>query len=73
MSGHRVSRARLHAADGAPIPTKHTSSLDSARDAAMVIISVGVHALMPAAACSTLASIHSRKRSRSAAISSQAV
>jgi hypothetical protein len=31
----------LHAADGAPMPTKHTSSFWSARAAATVIISVG--------------------------------
>jgi hypothetical protein len=33
----------LQAADGAPMPTKHTSLLFSARAATMVIISVGVH------------------------------
>src|SRR6185295_18588711 len=43
MSGAWVRRARLHAADGAPMPTKQTSLLLSARDATMVIISVGVH------------------------------
>src|SRR5688572_19904387 len=42
MSGACVSRATLHAADGAPIPTKQTSSLVRARAAAMVIISSGV-------------------------------
>src|SRR5262245_36519464 len=42
MPGACVSRARLHAADGAPMPTKHTSELLSARDATTVIISVGV-------------------------------
>ena len=42
MSGAWVSRATLQAADGAPMPTKQTSALVSAREAAMVIISVGV-------------------------------
>ena len=37
--GACVSRARLHAADGRPIPTKQTSSSASARAAATVIIS----------------------------------
>jgi hypothetical protein len=32
----------LQAADGWPMPTKHTSSLRNARAAATVIISVGV-------------------------------
>jgi hypothetical protein len=32
----------LQAADGAPMPTKQTSSFFSARAAAMVIISVGL-------------------------------
>jgi hypothetical protein len=41
-SGAWVNRARLHAADGAPIPTKHTSSLLNARAAVIVIISAGV-------------------------------
>src|SRR5262252_1734185 len=44
MPGACVSLARLQAADGAPMPTKHTSLLLSARAATMVIISVGVHA-----------------------------
>src|SRR5262245_34681108 len=43
MPGACVSRARLHAAEGAPMPTKHTSELLSARAATMVIISLGVH------------------------------
>src|SRR6201999_3544104 len=43
MLGACVSRARLHAADGMPMPTKHTSVDLSARDAATVIISVGVN------------------------------
>src|ERR671916_3390673 len=42
MSGAWVRRATLQAADGAPMPTKHTSSLDRARAAAIVIISLGV-------------------------------
>jgi hypothetical protein len=42
MSGACVSRARLAAADGMPMPTKQTSSLRSARAAATVIISFGV-------------------------------
>jgi hypothetical protein len=46
MSGAWVSRATLHAADGAPMPTKQTSFDDSAREAAIVIISVGVKSLI---------------------------
>src|SRR5579883_210467 len=46
MSGAWVSRARLQAADGAPMPTKQISSFFSARAAAMVIISVGVASAM---------------------------
>src|SRR5690606_20663323 len=46
MSGAWVSRATLQAADGAPMPTKQTSSLPSARAAAMVIISSGVKSAM---------------------------
>src|SRR5215469_9932435 len=42
MPGVWVRRARLHAADGAPMPTKQISLLLSARDAATVIISAGV-------------------------------
>src|SRR4051795_7010769 len=42
MSGAWVRRATLQAAEGAPMPTKQTSSLDRARAAAIVIISVGV-------------------------------
>src|SRR5690554_6686733 len=42
MSGACVRRATLQAAEGAPMPTKQTSSLESARAAAMVIISSGV-------------------------------
>jgi hypothetical protein len=42
MSGACVSRARLQAADGMPMPTKHTSVLRSARAAAIVIISLGL-------------------------------
>ena len=38
--------ATLQAADGAPMPTKQTSSLESARAAAIVIISVGVKSLI---------------------------
>src|SRR4051812_45939428 len=41
IPGACVSRARLQAADGAPIPTKQMSSFLSARAAAIVIISVG--------------------------------
>src|ERR687892_178206 len=40
MSGACVSLARLHAAEGAPMPTKQTSSFFKARAAAIVIISV---------------------------------
>src|SRR6185436_19137821 len=43
MLGACVRRARLQAADGAPMPTKHTSELLSARAATMVIISLGAH------------------------------
>jgi hypothetical protein len=48
-----VSLATLQAAEGAPIPTKQTSLLESARAAAIVIVSVlvagpAVHALMAA-------------------------
>src|SRR6266568_7704118 len=39
MPGACVSRARLQATDGAPMPTKHTSSFFSARAAATAIIS----------------------------------
>src|SRR5947209_3633586 len=39
VSGAWVSRARLQATDGAPIPTKHTSSFFSVRAAATAIIS----------------------------------
>src|SRR5438552_913914 len=39
ISGACVSRARLQATDGAPIPTKHTSSFFSVRAAATAIIS----------------------------------
>src|SRR6266702_8589192 len=39
MSGACVSRARLQATDGAPMPTKHTSSFFSTRAAATAIIS----------------------------------
>src|SRR5829696_1550451 len=46
MPGAWVMRARLHAADGAPMPTKQTSPALSAREAAMIIISAGVAALM---------------------------
>ena len=42
MSGACVSRARLQAADGMPMPTKQMSLLLSARAAAMVIISLAV-------------------------------
>src|SRR5271166_2565371 len=42
MSGAWVRRATLQAADGAPMPTKQTSSFDKAREAAIVIISTGV-------------------------------
>lgn len=39
MSGAWVSRATLHAAEGAPIQTKQTSELDRALAAVMVMIS----------------------------------
>jgi hypothetical protein len=42
MPGAWVRRARLQAADGWPMPTKHTSSFFSARAAATVIISFGL-------------------------------
>ena len=42
MPGACVRRARLQAAEGAPMPTKHTSLLFKAREATIVIISVGV-------------------------------
>src|SRR6185436_2345798 len=42
MSGAWVSRARLQAADGMPMPTKQMSLLRSARDAAITIISLAV-------------------------------
>src|SRR6516165_5533049 len=42
MPGAWVRCARLHAADGAPMPTKHTSSFFSARAAATVIISAAL-------------------------------
>src|SRR5579862_1061111 len=51
MSGACVRRARLHAADGAPIPTKQTSLLLSDRAATIVIISLAVNVpLMPSSA-----------------------
>src|SRR5215469_18439160 len=40
MSGAWMKRARFAAAEGRPIPTKQTSSLRSARAAAIVIISL---------------------------------
>src|SRR4029079_10229778 len=43
MPGACVRRARLHAADGSPIPTKHTSSFPKHRAAATVINSSGVY------------------------------
>src|SRR5579884_833978 len=43
MPGAWVSRARLHAADGAPIPTKQTSSLFRSRAAWIVIISLALY------------------------------
>jgi hypothetical protein len=42
IDGACVSRARLHAADGSPIPTKHTSSFCRHLDAATVINSSAV-------------------------------
>src|SRR4030081_1797432 len=45
MSGAWVSRARLQAADGMPMPTKQMSALRSARAAAIVIISVALWAI----------------------------
>ena len=42
MLGAWVSRARLQAAEGIPIPTKHTSSSFSARAAVIIIISDAV-------------------------------
>jgi hypothetical protein len=42
MRGACVSRARLQAADGMPMPTKQMSELRNARAAAIVIISVGL-------------------------------
>jgi hypothetical protein len=42
MPGAWVRRARLQAADGMPMPTKHTSLDLRAREAATVIISVAV-------------------------------
>src|SRR2546429_4834119 len=39
MLGACVSRARLQATDGAPMPTKHTSSFFNTRAAATAIIS----------------------------------
>src|SRR6266852_963044 len=42
MPGAWVRRARLHAADGWPMPTKQTSVDLRAREAATVIISAGV-------------------------------
>src|SRR5688572_15960871 len=45
MSGACVSRARLQAADGMPMPTKQMSVLRSARAAAIVIISVALKAI----------------------------
>src|SRR5713226_8796750 len=47
MSGACVSRARLQATDGAPMPTKHTSSFFSARAAAMAIISAVEYSMAP--------------------------
>jgi hypothetical protein len=46
MSGAWVRRAMLQAADGAQMPTKQTSLAFSAREAAIVIISLGVKALI---------------------------
>src|SRR5580765_7774103 len=43
MPGACVRRARLHAADGSPIPTKHTSSFPTHRAAATVMSSSGVY------------------------------
>ena len=40
-AGAWVNRARLQAADGKPMPTKHTSSLATERAAATVINSSG--------------------------------
>ena len=54
ISGAWVRRATLQAADGAPMPTKQTSSLVSARAAAMVIISVGVKSFILASSCNLL-------------------
>src|SRR6478752_7956546 len=45
MSGAWMSRARLQAADGMPMPTKQMSLLRSARAAAIVIISLAVWAI----------------------------
>src|SRR6266852_2564345 len=45
MPGACVSRARLQAADGMPMPTKQMSLLRSARAAAIVIISVALKAI----------------------------
>src|SRR3982074_1504469 len=45
MSGAWVSRARLQAADGMPMPTKQMSLLRNARAAAMVIISLALWAI----------------------------
>ena len=42
MFGACVNRARLQAAEGMPMPTRHTSSFFSARAAATIIISEAV-------------------------------
>src|SRR6185437_16411503 len=47
-SGACVRRARLAAADGIPMPTKHTMPLRSRRAASMVMISVAVYAVWTA-------------------------
>ena len=54
MRGACVNRARLHAADGSPMPTKHTSSFPTHRAAATVISSSGVYD-MSQATCLTRA------------------
>src|SRR6476620_182910 len=46
MFGACVRRARLQAADGAPMPTKQMSVWRSARAAAIVIISVAVYVIL---------------------------
>ena len=88
MSGACVWRARFAAADGRPMPTKHTQRSHSSRAAATVIISSGVNALgsvilrlrHPDRAeerrvvrrAAHVLSIHAVKRARSRAISSHA-